>query len=107
MIQSAAYEIIKEDGRKEGLQEGLQLTNPKVETLSVRWNRLYNPLSVPTSIIGSAIGYHPNRHGNFGIEPQYEQTVSFKNRDFLNSSLFYIIGLFISIWFITQGRKYL
>ena len=24
MIQSAAYEIIKEDGRKEGLQEGLE-----------------------------------------------------------------------------------
>ena len=29
------------------------------------------------------------------------------NREFLNNSLFYIIGIMAFLWFITIGRKYL
>ena len=71
-------------------QQGLQLTNPKTQTLDPfgisNTNRVYNPLSLPAAIAGWEIGYHPNRHGAFGIDPDYEAITKLKSQDIFNTN---------------------
>jgi len=75
-------------------QQGLQLTNPKTEKIGpINFNRIYNPLSVPAAIAGELVGYHPPRHGVFGIFPDYEDIVKFKNKDILNNPRFPFIAI--------------
>ena len=72
------------------LQQGLQMTNPGVEKLFLfRPTRLYNPLSTVAAVAFNMLGVHPARHGFFGLLPgsEYEQVVTFKNRDILNPSI--------------------
>ena len=69
------------------LQEGLHLTNPKVETdpfLPVRWNRAYNVLEIPAAIMGASTGYHPLRYGIFEGTPSYELIATTRNTSLLN-----------------------
>lgn len=67
------------------MQSSLQLMNPATDSIGeLRFNRIYNPLSIPAAITGWSIGYHPERHGFFGTTPDYESIVKLKNIDALN-----------------------
>ena len=68
-------------------QQGLQLMNPNVQSFGPRATQIYNPLSIPAAISGWSLGYHPNRHGFFGLELNYEDITKLKNLDALNMPL--------------------
>lgn len=66
-------------------QVSLQLMNPATDSIGeLRFNRMFNPISIQAAVAGWQFGYHPERHGFFGTTPDYEATVKLKNADALN-----------------------